>query len=87
VKEIQAKMWTADEIQDNRDPLIIYLGDDSSTDESSPSEESGDDTTDVTQPLQAVITSGKFYTCYFKNNHYVKLKNLDLKCGVACENA
>jgi transposase len=43
VKEIEAKMWRADEIQDNIDPLIINLGDDSSSAESSPSEESGDD--------------------------------------------
>jgi transposase len=28
VKEIEAKMWRADEIQDNTDPLIIDLGDD-----------------------------------------------------------
>jgi hypothetical protein len=43
VKEIQAKMWRADEIQDNIDPLIINFGDDSSSAESSPSEASGDD--------------------------------------------
>jgi hypothetical protein len=43
VKEIEAKMWRADEIQDNIDPLIINLGDDSSSAESSPGEESGDD--------------------------------------------
>jgi hypothetical protein len=59
VKEIEAKMWRADEIQDNIDPLIINLGDDSSSAESSPSEESGnddssdddDDATDGIQPL------------------------------------
>jgi hypothetical protein len=58
VKEIKAKMWTADEIQDNIDPLIINLGDDSSSAESSPGEESGeddcsdgDDAMDGIQPL------------------------------------
>jgi hypothetical protein len=43
VKEIEAKMWREDEIQDNIDPLIINLGDDSSSDKSNTSEESGDD--------------------------------------------
>jgi hypothetical protein len=70
VKEIEAKMWRADEIQDNIDPLIIDLGDDSCSAERSPGEESGDDdstdgddATDGIQPLQAVIRSAMFWTC------------------------
>jgi exo-beta-1,3-glucanase (GH17 family) len=53
VKKIKVKMWTGDEIQDNIDPLVINFGDDSSPDESSPSEESGDsdDAMQGTQPL------------------------------------
>jgi hypothetical protein len=37
VKEIEAKMWRADEVQDNIHPRIIDLGNDSSSAESSPS--------------------------------------------------
>jgi hypothetical protein len=43
VKEMEAKMCRVDEVQDNIDPVIINLDDDSCSAESSPSEESGDD--------------------------------------------
>jgi hypothetical protein len=48
-------MWRADEIQDNIDPLIINLDDDSSSAESSPGEESGDDdSSDSDDPMDGI---------------------------------